>query len=33
MIKQGKGGKILGACSTAAFRPVCAIVNIIVNIG
>jgi len=21
MIKQGKGGKIIGACSTAAFRP------------
>lgn len=23
MIKQGKGGKIIGACSIAGFKPVC----------
>jgi len=25
MVKQGKGGKIIGACSIAAFKPVCSL--------
>jgi hypothetical protein len=25
MIAQGKGGKIVGACSVAGYRPVCGI--------
>lgn len=29
MIKQGKGGKIVGAASTAAHRPVCIVINIL----
>ena len=31
MIKQGKGGKIIGACSTAGFRPVCAVGIVLSN--